>query len=219
MCDVPSMAVFCRESIECCPGIAFTCFLNVYLQFLWPQWLLVWQSISCSTFATFLYFDLYIITTMIIISLQNVQTAVFCLVAAVDYCNYRRIWRIYYLKFYSEDGKRRDFQNVRNGNLETKIWILTIVETSVAYFLRNTAPTHPHGLTTQKTNSEPQISHLTSFKLHYRFQSRGIFISAISSILNGRINYYLPISKFLALFINSWLETAMCNTACPALLR
>jgi hypothetical protein len=21
MCDVPSMAVFCRESIECCPGI------------------------------------------------------------------------------------------------------------------------------------------------------------------------------------------------------
>jgi hypothetical protein len=21
MCDVPSMAVFCKESIECCPGI------------------------------------------------------------------------------------------------------------------------------------------------------------------------------------------------------
>jgi hypothetical protein len=39
------------------PGI----FLNFYLQFLWPQWLLVWQSISCSTFAGFLYLDIYIL--------------------------------------------------------------------------------------------------------------------------------------------------------------
>jgi hypothetical protein len=23
MCDVPSMAVFCRESTECCPGIVY----------------------------------------------------------------------------------------------------------------------------------------------------------------------------------------------------
>jgi hypothetical protein len=26
-------------------------FVNFCLQFRWPQWLLVWQSISCSTFA------------------------------------------------------------------------------------------------------------------------------------------------------------------------
>jgi hypothetical protein len=37
------------------PGI----FVNFCLQFRWPQWLLVWQSISCSTFSEFLYLDLY----------------------------------------------------------------------------------------------------------------------------------------------------------------
>jgi hypothetical protein len=33
MRDVPSMAVFCRESIECCPGIVSRYFLNFCLQF------------------------------------------------------------------------------------------------------------------------------------------------------------------------------------------
>jgi hypothetical protein len=35
-------------------------FLNFCLQFLWPQ-LPVWQSISCSTLAEFLYLDFYIL--------------------------------------------------------------------------------------------------------------------------------------------------------------
>jgi hypothetical protein len=30
MCDVPSMAVFCRESIECCPGIVSSIFYFTY---------------------------------------------------------------------------------------------------------------------------------------------------------------------------------------------
>jgi hypothetical protein len=34
-------------------------FVNFFLQFRWPQWLLVWQSISCSTFSEFLYLDFY----------------------------------------------------------------------------------------------------------------------------------------------------------------
>jgi hypothetical protein len=59
MCDVPSMAVFCRESIECCPGIVYRCFLNFCLQLRWPQWLLVWRSISCSTHSEFLYLYFY----------------------------------------------------------------------------------------------------------------------------------------------------------------
>jgi hypothetical protein len=32
-------------------------FVNFCLQFRWPQWLVVWQSISCSTFSEFLYLD------------------------------------------------------------------------------------------------------------------------------------------------------------------
>jgi hypothetical protein len=31
MCDVPSMAVFCRESIECCPGIVSRYFCQLLL--------------------------------------------------------------------------------------------------------------------------------------------------------------------------------------------
>jgi hypothetical protein len=31
MCDVPSMAVFCRESIECCPGIVSRYFCKLLL--------------------------------------------------------------------------------------------------------------------------------------------------------------------------------------------
>jgi hypothetical protein len=34
-------------------------FVNVCLQFRWPQWLLVWPRISCPTFSEFLYLDLY----------------------------------------------------------------------------------------------------------------------------------------------------------------
>jgi hypothetical protein len=34
-------------------------FVNFCLQFRWPQWLLVWQSISCSTFSEILYLDFY----------------------------------------------------------------------------------------------------------------------------------------------------------------
>jgi hypothetical protein len=33
--------------------------VNFCLQFRWPQWLLVWQSISCSTFSEFLYLNFY----------------------------------------------------------------------------------------------------------------------------------------------------------------
>jgi hypothetical protein len=31
MCDVPSMAVFCRDSIECCPGIVSRYFCKLLL--------------------------------------------------------------------------------------------------------------------------------------------------------------------------------------------
>jgi hypothetical protein len=31
MCDVPSMAVFCRESIECCPGTVSRYFCKLLL--------------------------------------------------------------------------------------------------------------------------------------------------------------------------------------------
>jgi hypothetical protein len=34
-------------------------FVNFCLQFRWPQWLLVGQSISCSTFSEFLYFNFF----------------------------------------------------------------------------------------------------------------------------------------------------------------
>jgi hypothetical protein len=34
-------------------------FVNFCLQFRRPQWLLVWQSISCSTFSEFIYLDFY----------------------------------------------------------------------------------------------------------------------------------------------------------------
>jgi hypothetical protein len=37
MCDVPSMAVFCTESVECCPGIVSRLFFNFYLLLPWPN--------------------------------------------------------------------------------------------------------------------------------------------------------------------------------------
>jgi hypothetical protein len=45
MCDVPSMAV-----LELFPDS----FVNFHLQFPWPQWLSVWQKLSCSAYAKFL---------------------------------------------------------------------------------------------------------------------------------------------------------------------
>jgi hypothetical protein len=46
----------CIESIKCCSGTAFRyCFCSLQLQFLWPQCLPGWQSISYSTFAKFQY--------------------------------------------------------------------------------------------------------------------------------------------------------------------
>ena len=41
MCDVPSIAVFCIESIECFPGTASKCFLKLLLLSQWLQLLLV----------------------------------------------------------------------------------------------------------------------------------------------------------------------------------
>jgi hypothetical protein len=69
ICDVPSgvVVVFffwgggCRESIECCPVVVSRYFVILYLQFCWPEWLSVWQSISCSTFTEFLYSDFCIL--------------------------------------------------------------------------------------------------------------------------------------------------------------
>jgi hypothetical protein len=43
-------------------------FVNFCLQFRWPQWLLVWQSISCQTFSEFLYLNFYTLIIIIIIS-------------------------------------------------------------------------------------------------------------------------------------------------------
>jgi hypothetical protein len=42
-------------------------FVNLYLQFRWPQWLLVWQSISCSTFSEFLYLDFYSLISVVVV--------------------------------------------------------------------------------------------------------------------------------------------------------
>jgi hypothetical protein len=36
-------------------------FVNFCSQFPWPQWLPIWQTISCSTFAEFTYLDFYIL--------------------------------------------------------------------------------------------------------------------------------------------------------------
>jgi hypothetical protein len=51
-----------RYCIECCAGIVSRYFLNLYLQFLWPQWLPVWQHfmfhirwIAVLRFLLFLY--------------------------------------------------------------------------------------------------------------------------------------------------------------------
>jgi hypothetical protein len=60
MSNVPSMAFMCRNDLM----FSWYClqiFLNLYLQFPWPQWLSTWRRISCSTFPEFLYLDFYIL--------------------------------------------------------------------------------------------------------------------------------------------------------------
>jgi hypothetical protein len=49
MCDVPSIAVFCRESVECFPGIAFRFFLKLYYYYYYYYY----YPPSCSSFTAF----------------------------------------------------------------------------------------------------------------------------------------------------------------------
>ena len=65
MCDVPSIAVFCSESIECFPGIVSK--LSFSLLFQWLQLLLVQSYISGSTFVASIYLCIIIIIIIIII--------------------------------------------------------------------------------------------------------------------------------------------------------
>jgi hypothetical protein len=60
MFDVPSTVAFIEDQLNVVL-VLFHDFLNLCLQFPWPHWLLVWQSISCSTFAESLYLDFYIL--------------------------------------------------------------------------------------------------------------------------------------------------------------
>ena len=57
MCDVPSTAVFCSESIECFPGTASNFSLSFSLLFQWLQLLLVQSYISGSTFVASEMYD------------------------------------------------------------------------------------------------------------------------------------------------------------------
>jgi len=41
MCDIPSIAVFCSESIECFPGVASKFFLKMFFTILWLQLLVI----------------------------------------------------------------------------------------------------------------------------------------------------------------------------------
>ena len=59
MCDVPSIAVFCSESIECFQNFS----LSFSLLFQWPQLLLVQSYISGSTFAVSLHTNSCILTS------------------------------------------------------------------------------------------------------------------------------------------------------------
>jgi len=65
MCDVSRAAVCCRKSTEWFAGTVVD-FLDLHLQFQWPQWLPVWRSISYPTFAEFLYVfvDFYILISV-----------------------------------------------------------------------------------------------------------------------------------------------------------
>ena len=61
--DVPSIAVFCSEFIECLPGTASKFCLKLSLLFQWLQLLLVQSYISGSTFAVSLYINSCILTS------------------------------------------------------------------------------------------------------------------------------------------------------------
>jgi len=53
--------LFFRESIEWFSGIVSRYISVLQLKFQWPQWLLVWRTISYTTFAEFLYLHFYIL--------------------------------------------------------------------------------------------------------------------------------------------------------------
>jgi hypothetical protein len=72
MCDVPSMAVFVGNLLSVVLVLFPDIFVNFCLQIRWPQWLLVWQSISCSTFTEFLYLDFY--TLLLLLLLLSLTT-------------------------------------------------------------------------------------------------------------------------------------------------
>jgi hypothetical protein len=59
MCDVPSMAVFCRESTECCPGIVSRYFRKLLLTIPVAPVISGMTNISCFIFSEFLYLDFY----------------------------------------------------------------------------------------------------------------------------------------------------------------
>jgi hypothetical protein len=64
MCDVPSIAVFCSESIECFPGIAFRFFLKLFFAIhLAPVIAGItvhfWFHIYCISIPKLLYFNFF----------------------------------------------------------------------------------------------------------------------------------------------------------------
>jgi hypothetical protein len=61
MYHVPSMAVFCRESIECCPGIVYR-YIYKHLPTIPVAPVITGMTKhSCYTFGEFLYLDFYIL--------------------------------------------------------------------------------------------------------------------------------------------------------------
>jgi len=53
VCDVPSIAFFCSESVECFPGMASKYVLKTFLYYSGVHLLPVYSYISCSTFVVF----------------------------------------------------------------------------------------------------------------------------------------------------------------------
>jgi hypothetical protein len=87
---VMSLALCCRESTECFPGIVSRYYLDLCLQFQWPQWLLAWQSISYSTFAGLLYLHFY-----------NFFSASFCITFLSDgIATYVNKWMLSVFSYY-----------------------------------------------------------------------------------------------------------------------
>ena len=63
MCDVPSIAVFCSESIECFPGIVSKFFFKLLVTIPLAPILLVQSYISGSTFIVSLYTKSFILSS------------------------------------------------------------------------------------------------------------------------------------------------------------